>query len=153
MRNTLVVQGQSLSLPSFGGAVNDKGTLIGVRRFVANAFGLSETLIEGKTMKEVKTLAIANGATDEKLKELSKTYDAERTAFYREGNLLNGMLASDPNYRKTLRIVKNQKGDVIGANCSYRKERSANATKDQIIEGLKAQVAKLTALVGPVAAH
>lgn len=145
MGNHLMIQGKQVAIPSFGGAVNAKGTLVGVRIFVAEKAGLSTEDVKELSFKEVKALAVNAGATAEQIKTWSGDYNRERDAFYSEGGLVNGMLAADPSYRKTLKVNRNKTGDVIGATTVYRKERSPKATLAAENAALKAQIAKLTA--------
>jgi hypothetical protein len=143
-----MIQGKEIAIPSFGGAVNDKGTLVGKRLFIALKAGLTAEDIKELSFKEMKVAAVAAGnATDAQITQWGKDYVIERDSFYSQGGLVNGMLASDPSYRKTLKINRNKDGAVIGATTVYRKERSPSMSLKAENESLKAQVAKLTALL------
>jgi hypothetical protein len=122
----LVVNGQQVTMKTYDGALNDKGNLSGVRRFVAFKYGYTEKDIEKKTKKVVFDELVAQKlATREELKALSKEYAEHKREFHKDSSIVNGMFAADPSYRKSTKVWKNKRGETCAAT-QYRKERSLN---------------------------
>lgn len=132
---------------NLGVAINDKGSLIGARHFVAGKAGITLPKPakgeKGATMKEVKAMVIAKGKTEAEIKTWFAEYDVARAEFYRQSGQLTALLAQDPTYRKSVKVSINPKGECIGATTTFRKERSA--AKSSVVAQLQAQVALLTA--------
>jgi hypothetical protein len=145
-KSLIQVGGKQVALPSLDGIVNDKGALVGARHYLAGKAGITLPKTpkgeKGASMKEVKAEIVALGHTADEIKTWSKEYDKGRAEFYRQCGQLNGMLAADPLYRKSLKVSRNAKGDVIGATTTYRRERAASTST---VAALVAQVADLTA--------
>ena len=140
-----------LAIPSFqgfNGAVNDKGQLTGVRKFMAAKLGVA--IPKGTTAKEAKVLFLAATNKDE-LKKLSKEYDSQRNTYYRQVNQINGALAADPSFRKTLKIWKNKAGDTC-ANVAYRPERKLSMSAQLRADNAEAKVRELEAKLAAVLA-
>lgn len=156
MSKSLMVNGQQMALTLGAGALSAKGTLIGVRHFIATKAGLTLPKVSkgnpGPTMKEVKAMALKAGKTEAELKLWSGEYDVARAEFYRQSGQITALLAQDPTYRKSVRVNVNSKGAVIGATTTFRKERTAAAS---VVAQLEARIAQLTAALTtatPVAA-
>ncbi len=137
-----------LTVPSFAGfngAVNDKGQLSGVRKFMAAKLGVA--IPKGTTGKDAKAMLLAAAGDDKaKIKELSKEYDSQRNTYYRQVNQINGALAADPSFRKTLKIWKNKAGDTC-ANVAYRPERKLSMSAQLRADNAEARVKVLEAQI------
>jgi hypothetical protein len=145
MENTLATSnGGGLVLPNvsaFKGAVTDKGQLTGARKFIAARLGI--TIPKGAKSADVKTLFLAKADKDA-LKVLSKEYDTHRSVYYRQVNSINGALAADPSFRKTMKFWENKAGSLC-VNVAYRKERSLSASAAQRADNAEAEVKQLRA--------
>lgn len=150
MQKQLVVAGKSL--PDLGDAINEKGSLVGARRYIGFHFGLTESDIDKKTTKEVKALVLAAGADADAVKVREKDYRVKREQFYANWNIINGALAADPTFRKGGRVRTNDKGEITGVTMSYTKLRGS-LNKDAKIAALEAENARLRSTMAlPVAA-
>jgi hypothetical protein len=153
METRITVAGQQVSLNTRGGAVNDKGTLTGVRVYVAQKAGLTKEEVEKKTFKEVKEMIETQSlATKEEVAGWTKEYNGHRAAHYADSARIGGLFIASPEWRKAFRPSYNKAGDFIGGILTIRKERSKASTlqaqiaaKDAEIAALKARVALLPA--------
>src|SRR5262249_2535140 len=133
MSNQLATTGQQFALSLHAkGYVNEKGTLVGARKFIAAKAGFTEDLKDMKTSKMVAKIVEQKLATKEDCKLWSKEYDAGRQEFYAQSAVLGGAFVASPEWRKSTKAVHNAKGEFIGVNIAVRRERSksvSNATK------------------------
>jgi hypothetical protein len=154
MNNTLDLakNGEKLTLPDLGEAVNGKFKLVGARRYVAAKAGIDAADIVGKTTKEVVTLAIANGATAEDVSAWRKEFDslaAKQRQTCRSGIAL---LMSNPAWKQTAGFAFNAKGEFIGGQVVLRRERSLSVSAVARLEQANAEVAKLRAQIAQLTA-
>jgi hypothetical protein len=148
----LIVQGKPLVLGNFGGILDDKGSLIGAPRWIAQQAGIELPArakgVVTPSMKEIRAMIVAEGEHDEKqVTEWNKSYNAQRTDFFSKCGLVNGQLAADPTLRKSVKINRNTKGEVIGATTTYRKERSASQSMATQLAELQRQLAAANAVL------
>lgn len=143
MNNQLTVQGKPIAIT----AVPD------IRVYIAEKAGITlPARVKGTpwvSTKDVVALAEAAGASRDSIKLWRKELDAARKEHYVHSGMVVGMLAADPTVRKNVRLAINAKGEVIGANATFRRERSRPLALAAENAQLRAQVAKLMALVQP----
>jgi hypothetical protein len=146
MENQISIYGDKpITLPDCGDAVNVKFALIGARRFVAVKAGLSPDDIKNKSMKEVKALAIAAGATTEDVQTWRGEYDAFEVTRKQFSRTAIALFASNPAYRQTANFALNAKGVPIGLNASFRKERSLSVSASARLGQANTRIAELEA--------
>lgn len=124
-----------------------------VRQFIAEKAGITLPAAvkgtPGMTGKELTALCVAKGHSADVVKAWRKEFDGLRKQHYIESGMVVGMLAADPSIRKSVRLAKNAKGEVIGANATFRKERSAAVGGAVRIAQLELLVAQLQAKLAP----
>lgn len=150
MSNQLVIQGKALALSNYKGAVNDKGTLVGVRLFVGAKINLTAEDLEGASFKDVKALCVKAGKTKEEVKAWQKEYDMLRVEHAKDSRNLTALLVADPAFKASLRMNINRKGETIGATTVFRKEKSPRQTLENQLAAAQAEIARLKGT--PVAA-
>ena len=132
-----------VSTDNFGGIRNEKGVLLGTRRYIAAKAGLTDEQIKELKTSDVKALIKSKGHSDEIIKGWMTEYETNRVKFFADSRSVTAMLAADPNLRVELRKTVNKKGIATGAIARFRKETKTGATKDAKIAALEALVAKL----------
>lgn len=144
--NELMVQGQALNVT----------VLPNVQDFVAEKLGVTlPARAKGEkrpTGKEFTALCVAAGYTEEQVKALRKEFDGVRKTHYVNSGIAVAMLAADPNIRKSVRESRNAKGELIGFNATFRKEKSASQTQAVRIAQLEAQLASALRRLTPAIA-
>jgi hypothetical protein len=151
--NTLALfsNGKQVAIPDFGGATNAKTKLIGARLFVASKAGLSAEDCEGKTPKEVFAMAIAAGATKEDVQAWRAEYDSREKEHARFMRQAYAEVANNPAWRQKHSLAINAKGQIIGVNSQFRKEKSLSVSANARLEMANAKIAKLEALIARLA--
>jgi hypothetical protein len=139
----IVVAGQQIALNSRDGALNDKGTLVGARRFMAAKAGLTDDLKEMKTSEVVALIESRGLATKDQCKVWDKEYKAHRNAHFAASSQIGGLFIASPEWRKSFKPAYNAKGEFIGGNLSIRRERSSTASLASQLAAARAEIAAL----------
>jgi hypothetical protein len=133
MTKAIVVAGQTLSTNLRDGAISDKGSLVGVRVFVAGKAGLTKDEVKDMKYSEVKALIESRKlATKDQIKVWDDEYDAHRSRHFGESRQMVSLFVASPEWRNNVKLAYNQKGECIGANATFRKERSTVSLASQL---------------------
>src|SRR6266446_761305 len=153
MSNLLVVSGQNVGVNTRDGACNERGTLVGVRRFVADKAKLTDD-IEGMKYADVKALIVKqNLATKEQIKTWDDAYDTHRDAHKRDSRSMVSLFVASPEWKHSFKPSYNKKGDCIGGTATFRKETSSKSLASQLRDALAQNAAlKAKLLTAPVTA-
>jgi hypothetical protein len=142
---TITVSGQQVGLNLRGGAVNAKGSLVGVRAFCAIKAGIGLDDIEKMSFKEVKALIVERKlATGEQIKTWGQEYDTARDAHKRDSRSMVSLFVASPEWKHSFKPSFNAKGDCIGGTATFRKETSSKSLASQL-SAARAQIAALEA--------
>ncbi len=149
--NKLAIQSnEAPTLPSLENdgkvsAVNAKYKLIGARLYVASNAGVPASECKKQSMAQVIALAIANGATETDCATWRSEYNALESKHEKVSRAAIAVYASSQDWKSKMSLAVNAKGQVIGANASFRRLGVKSAIARLALAD--ARIAKLEALV------
>ena len=117
-----------------------------VSAFIAAQHGIE--LSKGKrNLKYILSQLVAKGKTETAAKDLiklgRKAHDKHVAGYFKNIRAVNAVIAADPEYRQSMKVWRNKKGDLC-ANTMYRK---AGVVSSATYEAMRDELAKLQAIV------
>jgi len=126
-------------------AVNAKYRLIVARLYVAAYAGVSPEACKKQSMAQLIALAIANGATEKDCETWRNEYNSFESKHEKISRATIAVYASSQDWKAKMQLAVNAKGQVIGANASFRRLGVKSAVARLALAD--AEIAKLRALV------
>jgi hypothetical protein len=117
-----------------------------VSAFIAAQHGI--VLSKGnRNLKFIVASLVKSGKTEAAAKDLvklgRKAHDKHVAGYYKNIRAVNAVIAADPDYRQSMKVWRNKKGDLC-ANTMYRK---AGVVSSATYEAMRDELAALKAIV------